>query len=112
MLPEVRTAYRNQIGTRTWAPLSGGPNGTFFLGKPLVTVARDVGLKISAGLPEKVAGFVPTVTRRCSRRCGGTGRSGDPQGVSAVALSTRLLGRRSVQFRSTWSRQAWRVSSG
>ncbi|RBL80867.1 iron ABC transporter substrate-binding protein, partial [Streptomyces cavourensis] len=43
----------------TWAPLSGGPNGKFFLGTPLVTVMRDVGLRIGAGLPEKEAGFVP-----------------------------------------------------
>ncbi|MFD3647858.1 ABC transporter substrate-binding protein [Streptomyces cyaneofuscatus] len=56
---DVRTAYRKQIDTTTWAPLSGGPNGKFFLGTPLVTVMRDVGLRIGAGLPEKEAGFVP-----------------------------------------------------
>lgn len=58
-LTEVKTAYRKQIATTTWAPLSGGPNGKFFLGTPLVTVMRDVGLRIGAGLPEKEAGFVP-----------------------------------------------------
>ncbi|NEE24101.1 ABC transporter substrate-binding protein, partial [Streptomyces sp. SID7982] len=42
-LAEVKTAYRKQIETTTWAPLSGGPNGKFFLGTPLVTVMRDVG---------------------------------------------------------------------
>ncbi|MDT0492318.1 ABC transporter substrate-binding protein [Streptomyces griseus] len=57
-LSEVRTAYSKQISTTTWAPLSGGPNGKFFLGTPLVTVMRDVGLRIGAGLPEKEAGFV------------------------------------------------------
>ncbi|MFE9015995.1 ABC transporter substrate-binding protein [Streptomyces cyaneofuscatus] len=58
-LAEVKKAYRKQIETTTWAPLSGGPNGKFFLGTPLVTVMRDVGLRIGAGLPEKEAGFVP-----------------------------------------------------
>ncbi|MEU6629542.1 MULTISPECIES: ABC transporter substrate-binding protein [Streptomyces] len=58
-LAEVKSAYRKQIETTTWAPLSGGPSGKFFLGTPLVTVMRDVGLRIGAGLPEKEAGFVP-----------------------------------------------------
>ncbi|WP_411083387.1 ABC transporter substrate-binding protein [Streptomyces sp. cmx-18-6] len=57
-ISEVKTAYRKEIETTTWAPLSGGPNGKFFLGTPLVTVMRDVGLRIGAGLPEKEAGFV------------------------------------------------------
>ncbi|MGO1022019.1 hypothetical protein ACTOXX_15825 [Streptomyces rubiginosohelvolus] len=54
----MKTAYRKQIETTTWAPPSGGPSGKFFLGTPLVTGARDVGLRIGAGLPEKEAGFV------------------------------------------------------
>ncbi|MVO88640.1 ABC transporter substrate-binding protein [Streptomyces sp. p1417] len=57
-LKEVRTKYRKQIATSTWAPLSGGPSGKFFLGTPLVTVMREVGLKIGAGLPDDEAGFV------------------------------------------------------
>ncbi|MFE0076038.1 ABC transporter substrate-binding protein [Nonomuraea sp. NPDC059023] len=58
-LAEVKAAYAKQIASTTWAPLSGGPNGKFFLGTPLATVMRDVGLRIGAGLPENEAGFVP-----------------------------------------------------
>ncbi|MCS0634802.1 ABC transporter substrate-binding protein [Streptomyces sp. LP05-1] len=58
-LSEVRTAYAKQIATTTWAPLSGGPGGKFFLGSPLATVMRDVGLKLGAGLGPQEAGFVP-----------------------------------------------------
>lgn len=57
-LAEVRDAYADQIAASTWAPVSGGPNGTFFLGSPLLSVMRDLGLTIGAGLPEDEAGFV------------------------------------------------------
>lgn len=57
-LKEVRTAHRKQIATSTWAPLSGGQSGQFFLATPLVTVMRDVGLKIGAGIPDDEAGFL------------------------------------------------------
>lgn len=57
-LKEVGTAYRKQIETSVWAPLSGGQSGQFFLATPLVTVMRDVGLKIGAGIPDDEAGFV------------------------------------------------------
>ncbi|MFJ7417570.1 ABC transporter substrate-binding protein [Streptomyces uncialis] len=57
-LGEVKAAYSKQIATSTWAPLSGGQSGQFFLGTPLVTVMRDVGLKIGAGIPADKAGFL------------------------------------------------------
>ncbi|WP_233580683.1 ABC transporter substrate-binding protein [Streptomyces triticirhizae] len=57
-LAEVRETHAEQIAASTWAPVSGGPNGTFFLGSPLLTVLRDLGLTIGAGLPEEEAGFV------------------------------------------------------
>ncbi|MER6913627.1 ABC transporter substrate-binding protein [Streptomyces sp. NPDC000594] len=49
---EVRTAHAKKIATSVWAPLSGGPSGKFFLGTPYVTVMRELGLKIGAGIPE------------------------------------------------------------
>ncbi|MFH9072084.1 ABC transporter substrate-binding protein [Streptomyces alboflavus] len=57
-LKEVRSTYRKKIATSTWAPLSGGPSGKFFLGTPLVTVMREVGLKIGAKIPADEAGFL------------------------------------------------------
>ncbi|WP_234313604.1 ABC transporter substrate-binding protein [Streptomyces sp. NBRC 109706] len=57
-LAEVRETYAEQIAASTWAPLSGGPNGTFFLGSPLLSVMRDLGLTIGAGIPDDEAGFV------------------------------------------------------
>ncbi|MFD5556777.1 ABC transporter substrate-binding protein [Streptomyces sp. NPDC127068] len=59
-LGEVKTAYAKQISTTVWAPLSGGPSGKFFLGTPVVTVMRDLGLKIGAGIPvAKGEKFIP-----------------------------------------------------
>ncbi|MER5767110.1 ABC transporter substrate-binding protein [Streptomyces sp. NPDC001985] len=59
-LKEVRTAHAKQIAASTWAPLSGGPSGKFFLGTPVVTVMRDLGLRIGAGIPvSKGEKFIP-----------------------------------------------------
>lgn len=58
-LEQVQTKYRKQIDSTKWISLSGGPNGKFFIGTPMATVMRDVGLKMGAGLPDKEAGFVP-----------------------------------------------------
>lgn len=59
-LKEVKTAYAKQIATSVWAPLSGGPSGKFFLGTPVVTVMRDLGLTIGAGIPAaKGEKFIP-----------------------------------------------------
>ncbi|AJE80566.1 putative ABC-type Fe3+-siderophore transporter substrate-binding protein [Streptomyces albus] len=55
---EVRTTYKKQIAASTWASLSGGQSGKFYLGSPLLTVMRDLGLKIGAGIPAEEAGFV------------------------------------------------------
>ncbi|UED88638.1 ABC transporter substrate-binding protein [Streptomyces profundus] len=57
-LAEVRDTYADQIAASVWAPLSGGPNGTFFLGSPLLSVLRDLGLTIGAGISDDEAGFV------------------------------------------------------
>lgn len=57
-LEEVRKRYRKQIASTKWISLSGGPNGKFFIGTPMATVMRDVGLAMGAGLPDKEAGFV------------------------------------------------------
>ncbi|MFF8959709.1 ABC transporter substrate-binding protein [Streptomyces sp. NPDC014894] len=59
-LKEVRTAHAKKIATTVWAPLSGGPSGKFFLGTPVVTVMRDLGLKIGADIPvAKGEKFIP-----------------------------------------------------
>ncbi|MFJ6074071.1 ABC transporter substrate-binding protein [Streptomyces sp. NPDC093065] len=55
---EVRETYEEQIAKSTWASLSGGQSGKFYLGSPLLTVMRDLGLKIGAGIPADEAGFV------------------------------------------------------
>ncbi|MCK1798055.1 ABC transporter substrate-binding protein [Streptomyces sp. XM4193] len=57
-LEEVQKNYRKQIDSTKWISLSGGPNGKFFIGTPMATVMRDVGLTMGAGLPDKEAGFV------------------------------------------------------
>ncbi|MER0243070.1 ABC transporter substrate-binding protein [Streptomyces sp. HSW2009] len=57
-LAEVKGAYAQQIAKTTWAPLSGGQNGAFFLGSPLLTVMRDLGLKIGAKIAKDESGFV------------------------------------------------------
>ncbi|MFF5718385.1 ABC transporter substrate-binding protein [Streptomyces buecherae] len=57
-LKEVKDTYAAQISKTTWAPLSGGQNGAFFLGSPLLTVMRDLGLRIGAKIAKGEAGFV------------------------------------------------------
>ncbi|MEU3960236.1 ABC transporter substrate-binding protein [Streptomyces buecherae] len=57
-LKEVRNTYAARIAKTTWAPLSGGQNGAFFLGSPLLTVMRDLGLRIGAKIAKDEAGFV------------------------------------------------------
>ncbi|RFU87195.1 iron ABC transporter substrate-binding protein [Streptomyces triticagri] len=54
---EVRRTYAKQIEQSTWAVLSGGPSGKFYLGSPLLTVLRELGLKIGKGTPKGDAGF-------------------------------------------------------
>ncbi|WP_432251746.1 ABC transporter substrate-binding protein [Streptomyces sp. HNM1019] len=49
-LKELHATYRKQISGTRWAILSGGQNGTFQLGGPLLTVMRDLGLRIGAGI--------------------------------------------------------------
>ncbi|MBQ0826115.1 ABC transporter substrate-binding protein [Streptomyces tagetis] len=55
---QVRKTYEKQIASSTWASLSGGQSGKFYLGSPLLTVMRDLGLRIGAGIPADEAGFV------------------------------------------------------
>ncbi|NLU73387.1 ABC transporter substrate-binding protein [Streptomyces sp. HNM0575] len=49
-LKELKSTYRKQIAGTKWAILSGGQNSQFQLGGPLLTVMRDLGLKIGAGI--------------------------------------------------------------
>ncbi|MET7640133.1 ABC transporter substrate-binding protein [Streptomyces sp. NPDC005438] len=56
-LKELKTTYRKQIATSKWAILSGGQKSTFQLGGPLLTVMRDLGLKIGAGIKAGSADF-------------------------------------------------------
>ncbi|MFE6775876.1 ABC transporter substrate-binding protein [Streptomyces sp. NPDC057702] len=56
-LKEVKEKYAQQIAKTTWAPLSGGQNGVFFLGSTLLTVMRDLGLRIGAKIAPDEAGF-------------------------------------------------------
>ncbi|MFI0420926.1 ABC transporter substrate-binding protein [Spongiactinospora sp. 9N601] len=57
-LEEVSATYRKQIEGSTWVSLSGGQGGKVYLGSPLLTVMRDLGLKIGAGIPADESGFV------------------------------------------------------
>lgn len=55
---DMKATYADQLSDLVWGVVSGGPNGTYFLGSPLVTVFRSLGATIISALPEKEIGFV------------------------------------------------------
>ncbi|WP_197034794.1 ABC transporter substrate-binding protein [Glycomyces sp. NRRL B-16210] len=54
----IKAAYAEQLESKVWGIVSGGPNGTYYLGSPLATVLRSLGATLISALPEDEVGFL------------------------------------------------------
>ncbi|MEU6859327.1 ABC transporter substrate-binding protein [Glycomyces sp. NPDC046736] len=57
-IDEIASGYADKLADTVWGMVSGGPNGTYFLGSPLATVLRDLGATLISALPEDEVGFL------------------------------------------------------